>query len=365
MAATSTSQASAERAHSDTPASAPSAPQVQYHALSELAAHPASWWQDVLGAVLYGAELACPGLPADIPLVRVPSEQLGAGPAVLELWRAPADDATALISAQHGRVRYRQGRGLLFAAVDLAERAGYAAASDDLGMPMGRTTQLIYRELFETLSHVDLVHPLRLWNYVADIHRRSADSERYAQFNAGRQDAFLQAGRRLSGDVPAASVLGVGGVEPLTVYALASRQAPLPIENPRQCSAWDYPRQYSERRPTFARACLDRVGGARLFISGTASILGHRSEHHGDPVGQTRETLQNIRALLVVANELVGETRFSERALAYKVYVRHRADQPRIAQVLQEELGPAPMRLYLRADVCRSELLVEIEATSV
>jgi enamine deaminase RidA (YjgF/YER057c/UK114 family) len=336
--------------------------QVHYHTLGEVAAQPVQWWQDVLGAVLYGASPPPPSLPAaQVPVVRVASEVLSAGPGLLEVWRLPAAaGAPELIGGLHGRVRFRCGRGLLFAALELPERS---AREQVAGMHLA--AQQVYAELFEALRHLDFAHPLRIWNYLPDIHLGSEPAGRYAQFNAGRQEAFLQAGRRLSGEVPAASVLGVHATDPLTVYALASREAPLAIENPRQCSAWDYPRQYGERRPTFARACIDQSGGGRLFISGTASILGHRSEHRGDPAAQTRETLHNIRALLAVANERVGERRFSQQALAYKVYVRDAADRPLIERVLHEELGPTPRRLFLRADVCRPELLVEIEATSV
>jgi enamine deaminase RidA (YjgF/YER057c/UK114 family) len=230
---------------------------------------------------------------------------------------------------------------------------------------MQEITRLAYAGLFELLRGLDYPHALRLWNYLPDIHASNAGAERYEQFNAGRQDAFLRAGRRLMGEVPAASVLGVRATPLVNLYGLATREAPLPVENPRQCSAWDYPRQYGERRPTFARACIDRTGGARLFISGTASILGHHSEHPGDPAAQTRETLRNIRALLTAANERVGARRFTERDLAYKIYVRHPQDQPAIEGVLREELGDDPLCLFLRADVCRPELLVEIEAASV
>ena len=328
----------------------------EYARIEELQVRPERWWRDVLGVVLYGMAPAALSIPLpDVPIVAVASEQLGNAQARAEIWRLPATESDPH-AGRMGPVRYRHGRGLLFAALQLpATAAG----------PLQETTRLAYSALFETLRVLSFLHPVRLWNYLPDIHQSSAGVEHYEQFNAGRQDAFLHSGRRLSGDVPAASVLGLGETPLLTVYGLAAREAPLPVENPRQCSAWDYPPQYGERRPTFARACIERTGTARLFISGTASIVGHRSEHPGDPVAQTRETVRNIRALLAAANERVGAQRFGEQDLAYKVYVRRLEDQPAIEQVLYEELGAAPMRVFLRADVCRPELLVEIEAASV
>ena len=35
-----------------------------------------------------------------------------------------------------------------------------------------------------------------------------------------------------------------------------------------------------------------------LFVSGTASIVGHETQHRGDVVAQTRETLANLSSVL-------------------------------------------------------------------
>ena len=79
------------------------------------------------------------------------------------------------------------------------------------------------------------------------------------------------------------------------------------IENPRQTSAYHYPPKFGKHSPIFSRACS---GAARqrpsLFISGTASIVGHETIHPGDVRAQTRETMANINALLDEANRLFG-----------------------------------------------------------
>jgi len=351
--------------------------QIEYCTPGQLRDPDPTGWQDVLGIVLYGEERGQLAAPAQIPVAAVASAPLGAAAACVELWRLRATcSGDALRSGRHGPIHYRYGGGLLFATRTAPEAAAIAtagtaatvaaAAAPTLrGPALQRTTRLAYGDLFRTLEHVGFAHPVRLWNYLPDLNAHCDGAQCYAHFNAGRQDAFLESRRRLAGQVPAASVLGVRAGAPLTLYCLAAREPPLPLENPRQCSAWAYPRHYSERRPTFARACIDRSGSMRLFISGTASIVGHRSEHPGDPVAQTRETLRNIRALLGAANERVGASRFSEQALAYKVYIRDRRDHGAITQILREELGAGPPRLFLQAEVCRPELLVEIEATSV
>src|ERR1700727_1147856 len=101
------------------------------------------------------------------------------------------------------------------------------------------------------------------------------------------------------------------------------------IKTPRQTSAYHYPPKFGKHSPTFSRACLAPAhAGTRLFISGTASIVGHASLHPGDVRAQTRETLANIKALLDEANRLSGSMRYKLDNMKMKVYVRHAEDLP-------------------------------------
>jgi enamine deaminase RidA (YjgF/YER057c/UK114 family) len=137
------------------------------------------------------------------------------------------------------------------------------------------------------------------------------------------------------------------------------------IENPRQTSAYHYPPKFGKHSPIFSRACVwggESSGGSRLFVSGTASIVGHESLHPGDVIAQTRETIVNISALLDQANHVVGSARYSLPGLKLKVYVRNPSDLPAIEATLSQLLRPAAGIVYLQADVCREDLLVEIEA---
>ena len=101
-----------------------------------------------------------------------------------------------------------------------------------------------------------------------------------------------------------------------------------------------------------------------LFISGTASILGHETVHAGDAAAQTRESLRNIEAVLDAANHGSNpRTALALTDLCYKIYVRRVADQSLIERELRSVLGDKARVLYLHADLCRRELLVEIEAS--
>jgi enamine deaminase RidA (YjgF/YER057c/UK114 family) len=198
---------------------------------------------------------------------------------------------------------------------------------------------------------------------LADINVHAGGDERYRHFNSARQTAFRKSGRATMGTVPAASALGSQSGSPLSIYFLAARQAPKMIENPRQTSAYHYPPKFGRHSPIFSRACL--WGGqesARLFISGTASIVGHETLHRGDVVAQTHETMTNIGALVDEANDLIGHTRYSIDTLKLKVYVRRPADLAAIETTLAQMPRTASSVVYLQADVCREDLLMEIEA---
>ncbi|MBA3598999.1 MAG: hypothetical protein H0W40_16720, partial [Methylibium sp.] len=131
--------------------------------------------------------------------------------------------------------------------------------------------------------------------------------------------------------------------------------------------AYRYPGAYGTRSPSFSRAALVDAGAGRsaLLISGTASIVGHASRHLGDVEAQVRETLVNLQAVLEAANAR-GSARFTLPALDCTVYVRRADDAPRVRAVIEAVLGTdsraARSAVCLEADICRADLLVEIEA---
>jgi chorismate lyase / 3-hydroxybenzoate synthase len=272
--------------------------------------------------------------------------------AVFDAWVG----GSATASHRHGCVRYVTDGHWLHgvAEVDDREEGMHAAA------------QRAYRDLFEVLEAGPCPHVLRLWNYFADINRDVGGSERYRQFNAGRQQAFFEAHQSAFEGSPAACALGMRG-GPLQVSFLAGQTPPLAIENPRQVSAYRYPAAYGPRSPTFSRAALAEIGGGRqvLFISGTASIVGHASMHIGDVRRQTEESLCNIAALRQVAADR-AEVAFAAASLIYTVYLRDAADLPAVREAFEREVGAessaAREAIYLQADICRADLLVEIEA---
>jgi chorismate lyase / 3-hydroxybenzoate synthase len=246
--------------------------------------------------------------------------------------------------------------------LSIAEQEFAAVDGDSRAQALRSATRAAYSELFGALTALGFPHPLRIWNVLPEINGQTPDGERYWHFNGARQEAFIGVRRDIRGNVPAASALGSPQPGPLTVYCIAGARAPIALENPRQSHAWNYPPQFGPRSPTFARACIESGPAQTLFVSGTASIVGFETAHAGDVRAQTRETVRNIRALLAAANARLGIERFALEHLSYKVYVRHSEHLSPIEQELRRAIGPAARTLYLKADICRRDLLVEIEA---
>jgi chorismate lyase/3-hydroxybenzoate synthase len=246
---------------------------------------------------------------------------------------------------------------------------GYIAGEEHLGLvihsptsgeaDMAEVTRQLYRELLRRQRELDYPHMVRMWTVVPGINDGEGDAETYVRFNLGRAAAFDELALPES-RYSAATCVGSPAGSPLTLLALASRVEPVSIENPRQVSAYQYPRQYGPRAPSFARATLLRdAGGATLFISGTASIVGHESRHDS-VLPQIAETLNNLRELRARALAAAPDLRPAGRC-SWRVYLRDPADVAAAREAVSGELGGPEQVLYLRADVCRRELKVEVE----
>lgn len=299
-----------------------------------------------LGAIDFGADQRV-DLPRPLPRLGIAAPQMRPAEPVVELWMS----ARRTSRGRSGPIDWACDGHHLFGALQ-------TEAGSDVRGATGRT----YDSLFRFLDRHGYPHLVRVWNYFPGINREEAGLERYRQFNIGRQEAFLRANRPVAGALPAACALGTQ-TGPLTVYFIASRTAAIPIENPRQLSAYLYPGEYGPRSPSFSRAALLRSEGqTRVFISGTASIVGHESLHPGDAAAQTRETLANIAALVSALNTEPHGAGFTLADFRYKAYVRPGCAPEPIQWELAAALPAAAEVLFLQADICRQELLVEIEA---
>ena len=252
----------------------------------------------------------------------------------------------------------RHNDDVLFGVIELSE----LPITLDGSPPLDYAAQSAYTQLFDILDRNNFPCLWRTWNYMADINQVTHGLERYRQFNAGRGRGFAKSSRSVTGNVPAACAIGVQG-GPLSVSFLAGRTPTVAVENPRQISAYNYPVKYGVQSPAFSRASVARLHDQELLLlSGTASIVGHQTLHAGDVRRQTIETLANIDAVVEQANLLAhGARDFHLHDLQLRVYVRHVRDVDTILSVLAQRLAPDQHIQLFNADICRSNLDVEIE----
>jgi chorismate lyase/3-hydroxybenzoate synthase len=241
------------------------------------------------------------------------------------------------------------------------DRNGYRLASVRIADARGlgreafqEATARAYGRIRSELIARGAVHPVRLWNHIPGIHEPMGDGlDRYMVFNAGRYEALSEwFGGDQAFDTRVASASGVGHRgRDLVIHCLASDRPGRAVDNPRQTAPYRYSHKYGPLPPCFARATLVEDGGQPLvLVGGTASIVGEESVHLGDLTRQTEETLVNLAALAPLAG-------YRELRVYYP-------DPERLDELrdLLDGAFPRAERIeWVRADLCRSELLVEIE----
>lgn len=232
---------------------------------------------------------------------------------------------------------------------------------DEAAGDITAATAAAYAELLDRVRGSSHPHLLRLWNYLGDINAGAGDDERYRRFCVGRAAAV---DGEFNEAPPAATAIGHdGGAGVLQVIALCGDAPAITLENPRQTPAWSYPRQHGPVSPGFSRGALLAADRAApwLLASGTASIVGHRSQHVGDVGEQLHESLRNLAALLAAGSERAGRRFALPGCQALRVYLRHRHDLARAQAVIAASGLAAERVIYLRGDICRRELDVELE----
>jgi enamine deaminase RidA (YjgF/YER057c/UK114 family) len=230
-----------------------------------------------------------------------------------------------------------------------------------------------------------LDHVLRTWIYLGGITAAEGDTQRYRELNRARTECYrdcafggelLRSQRHGSSDCravfPASTGIGAGDGLVLSCVALQTQRSDVflfPLENPRQTAACDYGRSYGEESPKFARAmAVITPGCVTTFISGTASITASETQHDTDIERQTRQSLDNIEALVAEDNfrrhGLSGHGATLQDLVLARVYLKRREDYAVVRAICRERLGDLPI-LYGIGDICRPELLIEIEALAV
>lgn len=228
-------------------------------------------------------------------------------------------------------------------------------------------TREAYQSIFQNSERLGYPNLFRMWNYLPGINESDDHGlERYQSFCRGRARAFFRDRTFQETFLPAGTGVGSrsGG---LNIAFMASQEKiQVNLENPVQMPAYHYPRQYGPRSPSFARGTWVSRGpkAGEFYVSGTASIIGHETLHQDDITRQCETTLQNIERLISAENlsRYKLNRDFNLKMLDnLRIYIRRPEDFDAVKRICQAHFSPKASTAYLGADICRSDLLVEIE----
>lgn len=311
-----------------------------------------------------------PELPPTSIISQVPDN----GYLVLELTLLQGALPSELVTKETSGVRWsvfsRGNTKLVFAA-------GLNADGDHDDMLQQSATSFELAEQILTTEGLRFSDIVRQWNYIAQITKNievdGKTSQHYQIFNDVRSKYYGKAD--FENGYPAATGIGMdwGGVVIDFVAASPDALQSVGIKSPVQFDAYTYSKEvlaenctmsdFCRTTPKFERARLVDVCGAKwIFISGTAAIVGQESDHEHSVEHQTEMTIDNIRRLISAENiRRFGIEAASDPDINYlRVYVKYKADFEAVKQICRRHFATIPLS-FVVADVCRPELLVEIE----
>jgi enamine deaminase RidA (YjgF/YER057c/UK114 family) len=223
---------------------------------------------------------------------------------------------------------------------------------DNTSLSNGDQTRAVFEKMEAVLETVgmDFSHVVRTWLYLNDL------LSWYDELNAVRTTFFNERGV-FDGLVPASTGIGVCNPSKSALvtdlFAVQPKTDRVKIEavpSPLQCSAEDY-------KSSFSRAIEVALPDHRtIYISGTASIApGGETVHIGDVKKQIALTMEVADAILQSRNMSYTDM---VRGIAY---FKDIADAPLLGQYCKEKNLPQLPFAVSHSDVCRDDLLFEIE----
>lgn len=241
---------------------------------------------------------------------------------------------------------------------------------------------------FELIQHILLEEEMefsdiiRQWNYIekitANADYNNSKSQHYQIFNDVRSKYYQQA--NFDNGFPAATGIGMdfGGITIDFIAAKSeNKKSIIGVKNPVQLDAYHYSKEvlaentamndFCQTSPKFERAkAFITSEGKWIFVSGTAAIIGQLSQQQSCIVEQTEMTIQNILGLISTENlQKHGIDCREKVSLDYlRTYIKFERDIPQVKKICRKYFPYIPI-IFVVADICRPELLVEIEGQAV
>ena len=245
--------------------------------------------------------------------------------------------------------------------------------SSDFSASVAEQSREVFGKLENILAKYDysVDDIVRQWNYIGNIVNYRLGKQNYQEFNDART-IYYNKGLWGNG-YPAATGIGAsfeGVIVSCIAFKNSSRRAIYPIDNPLQVAAHIYSKSVliddavnaTKSTPKFERAKLIVTSrGVCCFVSGTAAIRGEQSVDACSVAEQTIRTIENIECLVSKENLLrSGCKPYDLKYAKLHIFVKHAEDFESVRAEVAK-VYPQVAVTYSVADVCRSELLVEIE----
>ncbi|MEG0655645.1 MAG: endoribonuclease L-PSP [Mucinivorans sp.] len=245
----------------------------------------------------------------------------------------------------------------------------------DLGAPIIAQSSEVFGVVGDILRHEDLSPGdiSRQWNYIEQITSIRNERQNYQEFNDARTDFYSTT--LWKDGYPAATGIGTafGGVMVEIDAAKLTGARIVALDNSLQVAAHEYSKQVLLGSTTLSTPKFERAkavdyghGMVKIYISGTAAIRGEDSLTGVGIDAQTLATLENIEFLCSTENLSTFGVRVDSAVhySALRVYLKFRSDYLAAREIIEQRYGLDLPVLYVLTDVCRDELLIEIEGTA-
>jgi hypothetical protein len=291
-----------------------------------------------------------------------------------------AMEVTELETENGMQIFYRQEEGLPYIVVETdGLRALFVggAAGHETENCIKKQSEMIFLRLEEIfrLEKMPVSSIVRQWNYIEEITQIDGNHQHYQEFNDARSRFYVKT--EWQNGFPAATGIGTehGGVivDLDAIYTNGSDIRIIPLNNSLQVPAHDYSNAVliapdeancgSVTTPKFERGkMIVRGNEGTIYVSGTAAIRGETSYSNKGIEEQTMITLENI-GHLISPESLAGSgvKRFTKAEItSFRIYLKEESFFEPCKRIIDENYPGVPA-VYLKADICREELLVEIE----
>lgn len=226
---------------------------------------------------------------------------------------------------------------------------------------------------------MDINTIVRQWNYIERITEVSNGNQHYQDFNDARSHFYAKT--KWNHGYPAATGIGTsqGGIMvEVDAFDLTCKKcSAVALDNQLQVAAHDYSQNVligvadkifrHKTTPKFerAKAVVSPASGLQVYISGTAAIRGEESLTGVGIERQTVITLENIEFLISRANlkKYGVKAENTPEIKIFRVYLKTENLLDEARKIVHERYPKVPV-LYVLTDVCRDELLIEIEGVA-